>query len=111
MDTTESTAYQCISASMAADLIRQESGVAVFDVRDANTYRQGHVAEAAHLTEDRMLGWFRRLSKEQPILIYCYKGNASKVFAQMFIDFRFRRVYSVDGGYEPLAAALAGVAA
>ena len=41
------------------------------------------------------------------MLIYCYKGNASKTYAQMFCDFRFRNVFSVDGGYQPLAEALA----
>jgi len=49
----------------------------------------------------------KRLPKDAPVVIYCYHGNASKVFAQMFVDFRYSKVFSVDGGYEPLAAALA----
>jgi len=100
-------AYQCIPATEAAALIRSATKPAIFDVRDAAAYRQGHIAEAAHLAEDRLPGWLCRLDKEQPVLIYCYHGNASKAFAQMFADFRFTRVFSVDGGYAPLAAALA----
>ncbi|MDP3540395.1 MAG: thiosulfate sulfurtransferase GlpE [Azonexus sp.] len=107
MTFAERIAYQCIPALEAAALIRAESNITVFDVRDLVAYRQGHVAEAAHLSEDRLPAWFRRLPKEQPVVIYCYKGNASKTFAQMFSDFRFTRVFSVDGGYEPLAAVLA----
>jgi len=99
--------YQCIPATQAAALIRAESKPTVFDVREVTHYRQGHVAEAAHLSESRLMAWFGRLPKDQPVVIYCYKGNASKTFAQMFADFRFTQVYSVDGGYEPLAAALA----
>ena len=38
--------------------------------------------------------------KDAPVLIYCYHGNASQEFAQIFSDFRFREVYSLDGGYE-----------
>ncbi len=38
--------------------------------------------------------------KDRPVLIYCYHGNASQVRAQTFADFRFKKVYSLDGGYE-----------
>ncbi|MBI2276580.1 MAG: thiosulfate sulfurtransferase GlpE [Dechloromonas sp.] len=107
MTVAEPSPFQNLPAPAAAALIQSEPNVTVFDVRDLASYRQGHVTGAAHLSEDRLMGWFRRLPKEQPILIYCYKGNASKVYAQMFSDFRFTRVFSVDGGYEPLAALLA----
>lgn len=99
--------YRCLPADEAAALIRSAAQPAIFDVRDAAAYRQGHVAGAAHLAEDRLPGWLRRLDKDRPVLIYCYRGNASQVFAQTFADFRFTRVFSVDGGYAPLAAALA----
>lgn len=108
MTVTQSTAYQCLPAAEAAALIRREANVTVFDVRDVASYQRGHLAAAMHLAEDRLPAWFRRLGKEQPVLIYCYQGNASRIYAQLFADFHFSRVYSVDGGYEPLAAALAG---
>lgn len=107
MTVAEQTTYQCLPAAEAADLIRAETNVTVFDVRDVASYRRAHVAEAMHLSEDRLPAWFRRLAKDQPVVIYCYQGNASKTYAQMFADFRFSRVFSVNGGYEPLAAALA----
>ena len=111
MTDVASTTYQCLAADDAAALIRGAAPVAIFDVRDLASYRRGHVAEAAHLSEDRLGGWLRRLPKDQAIVIYCFQGNASKTFAQMFVDFRFTRVVSVNGGYEPLAAALAGLPA
>jgi rhodanese-related sulfurtransferase len=107
MSLAEPTIYQCIPPLAAARLIRGEPELTLFDVRDLAAYRQGHVDGAAHLAEDRLMGWFRRLPKEQPVVIYCYKGNMSKTYAQMFSDFRFTRVFSVDGGYEALATALA----
>jgi len=100
-------AYRCISPADAVALLAAEPELSVFDVRDLATYRLGHLPDAAHLTESRLPAWFGRLDKDRPILIYCYKGHASRSFAQMFADFRFTRVFSVDGGYEPLAAALA----
>lgn len=104
-------AFRCLSASEAINLIRDDPAVTVFDVRDIPSYQRAHLAGAAHLSEDRLLPWMRRLAKDQPVLIYCYHGNASKTYAQMFIDFRYTRVFSVDGGYEALAAALAMTAA
>ncbi len=87
--------------------MRGEPPAIVFDVRDMASFQKGHVDGAAHLSEDRLLAWMKRLPKEAPVVIYCYHGNASKVFAQMFVDFRYTNVFSVDGGYAPLAAALA----
>ncbi|HEX6736487.1 MAG TPA: thiosulfate sulfurtransferase GlpE [Azonexus sp.] len=105
MSTAEPRTFRCLSAAEAAHLIRDPE-VAVFDVRDLASYRSGHVAGAAHLSEDRLLAWIRRLARETPVVIYCYHGNASKAYAQMFADLRYTNVVSVDGGYPALAAAL-----
>lgn len=111
MASAERIPYQCLSAVEAAALIRAEPELKLFDVRDMHSYQQEHLDGAMHLTEDRVPLWLGRLPKEAPVLIYCYHGNSSKTFAQMFSDFRFARVYSVDGGYRPLATALAEAAA
>jgi thiosulfate sulfurtransferase len=107
MPIAESPNFRCLSAVDALELMRGETAVTVFDVRDLPSYQRGHLDGAAHLSEDRLLPWMRRLAKDAPVVIYCYHGNASKIYAQMFIDFRYTRVFSVDGGYEALAAALA----
>lgn len=106
MSSAERFPYQCLCAPDAAALIRSEPGLTLFDVRDAHSYRQEHLEGAMHLSEGRVAVWLDRLAKDAPVLIYCYHGNASRTFAQMFSDFRFRRVYSADGGYRPLATAL-----
>lgn len=102
--------FQCLSAVEAAALIRAEPGLQVFDVRDMHSFRQEHLEGAMHLSEDRVPLWVGKLDKAAPVLVYCYHGNASKTFAQMFSDFRFARVYSAEGGYRPLANALAAPA-
>lgn len=106
MNAPDKTEFQRISAADAVRLIRSKPPAIVFDVRDMASFQRSHVDGAAHLSEDRLLAWMKRLPKEAPIVIYCYKGHASQVFAQMFVDFRYTRVFSVEGGYEPLAAAL-----
>ena len=107
--TTEKNVFRCLSAADAAALIRAEPQATIFDVRDMASYRRGHIDGAAHLSEDRLLAWLRRMPKEMSVVIYCHQGNASKTFAQMFIDFCYAKVFSVDCGYEPLAAAMSGI--
>lgn len=104
--------YHCIPAGEAAAMIADSragklSGLVLLDSRDAQSYTQGHVDGAMNLSganQDRLL---LKLNKDAPVVIYCYHGNASRTYAGIFSDFRFNRVYSVDGGYAPLAAALA----
>lgn len=105
-----STPYLRIAPDTAADLIhRAHAGIrplALFDSRDARSYAQRRIRGADHLTEGSFGEVIASLPKHIPVMIYCYHGNASQVYAQMFADFRFSEVYSVDGGYEALAPAL-----
>ncbi|THF55370.1 ankyrin repeat domain-containing protein [Pseudothauera rhizosphaerae] len=104
-----------IAPADAADMLaRWRSGalptLALFDVRDARSYAQGHVEGAEHLSDAGFPAAARRLTKDTPVLIYCYHGNASRTWAQTFADFRFAEVWSVDGGYDALAAAITPLA-
>jgi rhodanese-related sulfurtransferase len=105
--------FRRIDAATAADLIRRYRcgtvpELAIFDVRDAASFARGHVDGARHLSDAGLGAALKRLPRTTPVLIYCYRGNASQTWGGMFADFRYPEVYSVDGGYEPLAAALAG---
>ena len=105
-----SAKFQRISAAEAAALLRRPEGAprpVLFDVRDRASYERAHVSGAEHLTDAHLGAALRRVPKSAAVMIYCYHGNASQVYAETFADFRFAEVYSVDGGYEPLAAALA----
>jgi rhodanese-related sulfurtransferase len=103
--------FRRLSAVDAADLIvRHRRGVlpelALFDVRDRKSFDQGHVAGAEHLDDAGLARVLRRVPRRTPVVLYCYHGNASQTYATTFTDFRFSEVYSVDGGFEPLALAL-----
>jgi rhodanese-related sulfurtransferase len=101
-----------IPAADAADLVvrhrrRVLPELAVYDVRDRKSFEQGHVEGAEHLHDQGISHAVLHLPKRTPVIIYCYHGNASQTYAALFADFHFSEVYSVDGGYEPLARALA----
>lgn len=107
MVTEPQRSFDCIPGRTAAELLRAEPAAVIFDVRDLAAYRAGHVEGAAHLSADRLPAWMKRIPTDAPVIIYCYHGNASQTYAQMFADFRYSRVFSVDGGYPALAVALA----
>jgi thiosulfate sulfurtransferase len=94
MSSAPPAAFACVSAADAVALLRAEPDAIVFDVRDLASYRKAHVDGAAHLSEDRLLVWTRRLAKEAPVVIYCYHGNASKTYAHRV--FRHRPVAGVQ---------------
>lgn len=96
---TERSAFKRISVSQAEHIVSQDN-LLVLDCRDANSYAQGHMEGAKHLTSANQDGFVMGTRKSTPVLIYCYHGNASQVYAQTFEDFGFQTVYSLDGGFE-----------
>jgi thiosulfate/3-mercaptopyruvate sulfurtransferase len=77
----------------------------LFDTRDAASYAKDHLPGAQALAERDIGQWISRLPHTQPILIYCYHGNASQGYAKTFADFGFSEVYSIDGGFQALMQA------
>jgi thiosulfate sulfurtransferase len=90
--------YLNISAEEAQALIRAES-VTILDVRDHRSYRAGHITGARMLHDDLERTLVEEGNFDQPILLYCYRGNDSKKKADHFTQLGFRRVYSLDNGF------------
>lgn len=91
--------YRRITVSEASMLLQEQSAT-LLDCRHPGDFRKGHIKGAAALGDYNAQEYIHELPKQQPLLIYCYRGNASQVYAQLFIDFGFQQVYSLDGGYE-----------
>jgi rhodanese-related sulfurtransferase len=109
------SSFQRISPQRASDLIlRARAGIkplALFDSRDISSYQKSHIMGTDHLTERDFGEVIANLPKTVPVMIYCYHGNASQIYASMFADFQYKEVYSVDGGYEALAPVISEVPA
>jgi rhodanese-related sulfurtransferase len=95
---TQRTPYRCVGVDAAADLLRRDD-VLRLDVRDAASFEKGHVEGAQHVSHANLSALITGTAKSKPILIYCYRGHASREYAQTFSDFGFAEVYSLDGGY------------
>lgn len=66
----------------------------------SSTCATPHINGARHLSVRNLSEVTSRTAKDTPILICCYHGHASREYAQIFSDFGFTEVYSLDGGYE-----------
>jgi len=91
--------FQRIDAERAETLFAR-SDLVVLDVRDAGSFDQSHIDGAQHVTSANLSAVLGATARTRPILIYCYHGNASREYAQIFSDFGFAEIYSLDGGYE-----------
>lgn len=93
------SSYRRIDAGAARALLEQRD-VAIFDVRDQQSFVKGHIDGARHLTIMKLENVIKTTARDALIMIYCHHGFASREYAATFCDFGFQDVYSLDGGYE-----------
>ncbi|MCW8878693.1 MAG: thiosulfate sulfurtransferase GlpE [Kangiellaceae bacterium] len=89
--------FERISVSRAAEIIEKEEGLVV-DVRDPNTFAQGHIKGAIRLDNQNLAEFLDAADKSKPLVVVCYHGNASQGAADVLNQQGFARSYSMDGG-------------
>ena len=90
--------FRRIDAAAASQLLSRDD-VRVFDSRDAARFERAHIAGARRLSSANLDAALLGTPKTAPVLLVCYHGNASQTYGQMFADFGFAEVYSLDGGF------------
>ena len=90
--------FQCIDSSQAAALMDQ--GAAVADIRDPQSFAQGHISGAYNLSNENLHQYLTDADMDRPLLVCCYHGISSQSAAQFLIEQGFDQVYSINGGYE-----------
>ncbi len=91
--------YKQISVIDAKQLLEKTLTVLV-DIRDRESFDNGHAENAIHLSQDILPMFLRDTEKTIPVLVMCYHGNSSQMFAQYLFGQGFLDVYGVIGGYE-----------
>ena len=87
-----------VSADEARERLEAESAIFV-DVRDAGSYRRGHIPGAAHIGDHNVEQFVRETDKETPVIVYCFHGNSSIGGAAYLQENGFTEVYSMAGGF------------
>ena len=91
--------YKQISSAEVKQIMT-DSDLVIGDVRDSDSFEQGHIDGAIHLTMATLQEFVDSSDKSKAILVYCYHGISSQSVAQHLIDQGFSEVYSLMGGFE-----------
>ena len=94
--------FKHLSVDDAPTLLADQRTVIV-DVRDAESFRNGHISGAQHLDNDGIADFIQAREFDDPIIVCCYHGNMSQSAATFLIEQGFDEVYSLDGGFEAWA--------
>lgn len=84
----------------AAEVLLQDPNIRILDVRDPGTFELGGIPGARNVSMRDLAAVMATIPREAPVLIYCYHCNASQEFGQIFSDFGYLSVHSLDGGYD-----------
>jgi rhodanese-related sulfurtransferase len=97
---TEPAVLQRLTAQDTPAWLAAHPTALVLDARDAQSHARGHLAGSLRLDGRNHEALLQREPRTRPVYIYCYHGHASRSYAQMFIDFGFRTVADLIGGWE-----------
>ena len=90
--------FSTVTVSAMPELL-EEDGALLLDCRLLRDYREGHIENAMHAHDDLVETLIKTRDKTTPLVIYCYHGHNSEHLAELFGNFGFSKVYSVEGGY------------
>ena len=89
-----------ISVQKAHEIMETGNRVTIVDIRDANSFAQGHIAKAQTVNDENIGAFLQKTDKDAPLICYCYHGISSQGAASFFANQGFSQVYSIDGGWE-----------
>ena len=90
--------FKHISVADTAQKIAEDSAT-ICDIRDPNSFKAGHIADAFHLSDGTMTQLLNDVDFSRPLIVVCYHGHSSQGAAQFMLQQGFAEVYSMDGGF------------
>jgi thiosulfate sulfurtransferase len=79
--------------------LREQGGVVV-DIRDAQSFADGHIAGSLRLDNHSLPDFIATADFDLPLIVTCYHGHSSQSAAAYLVHQGFAEVYSLDGGFE-----------
>ena len=94
--------YNEIDSAKTIELVNETKETLVIDVRGADAYAKGHLANAINIPFDEFEGKISDLEgyKDQTIVLICDTGNKSGKAGKMLVDKGFTKVYNAEDGME-----------
>jgi rhodanese-related sulfurtransferase len=82
--------------------LMNHSRAAVIDIREKETFGQGHILGAMNMLQSEMENKKKMLNKyrSKPVIVVCQNGLSSSKARQWLLNEGFEEVYSLKGGIE-----------
>lgn len=95
----ESMTYRQISMDEAVELMKEETGYLILDVRTKEEYESGHIPGAVCVPNETIgdTAPAELPDKEQLIFVYCRSGNRSKQAAKKLIALGYSNIVEFGG--------------
>jgi len=98
------TGVRHVAVHEAVQLVNQKNAVFI-DIRSADLYKAGHIAQSRHLPVADFQGKRAALPKDKPLIVVCERGRTSLAAAGSLRKLGFAEVYSLEGGLQSWAKA------
>ncbi len=94
--------YKELEPSAFQKTLRKTPNAVLIDVRTAEEYREGHLAQARNVDykRDDFRQQVGKLDKSKPYFVYCKGGVRSDKAADIMKELGFRQVYTLEGGID-----------
>ena len=91
--------YQNISAEEARQIMDNQEGYIILDVRTQEEYDQGHIPGAIVISHEEIGEKAEKVltDKNQLILVYCRSGRRSKIAAQALVELGYTNIKEFGG--------------
>ena len=91
--------YQTIDQDTAREMMKQDDGHIILDVRTKEEYDSGHIPGAVLLPNEEINGTRPEMLKDldQVLLIYCRSGHRAGLAAEKLSKLGYRKVYNFGG--------------
>ena len=92
--------FQRLLPTQVDDWLAQHPAALILDARDPASHATASFANSLLLDGRNHELLLLNTARSHPVFIYCYHGNASQSYAQMFIDFGFATVVDLVDGWQ-----------
>ena len=96
---TQEVTYEQISLEEAKQLMKDEEGYIILDVRTKEEFAEGHIPGAICVPNETISGEMPEelLEQEQLILVYCRSGNRSKQASKKLAELGYTNIKEFGG--------------
>ena len=98
-ENNQGVVYMNITAEEAKQIMDNEEGYIILDVRTREEYDEGHIPGATQISHEEIAEKAEDVltDKDQMILVYCRSGRRSKIAAEALVELGYTNIKEFGG--------------